>query len=186
MNSVALGMAWDNAGETHCLEFAMAHSHGFGSPRTVKHKLGELKQRVEGQGTSTLDLETRTRMWQAGLLQLRLPEGVEVRLAQSATPQEPLTGDEIEWLNRAAKAEYIASEDKWASGSLFTPPHRLIFALKRQIGIFVLMTDGIAIPSCCKRWLSNFRQRSFSFLRRGNRLPFIPIAPPITQTNRKW
>ena len=91
----------------------MAHSRGFGSPRTVKHKLGNLKQPVEWQGMPDFDLETRTRLWQAGLLQLRLPEGVKAR---------SLTTVEIEWLDQAAKAEYIASQKNGQAAIFYTSP----------------------------------------------------------------
>ncbi len=60
-----------------------------------------------------LDLKTRTKLWQAGLLRLRLPEGVEAR---------SLTTVEIEWLDWAAKAEYIASEKNGQEAIFYTSP----------------------------------------------------------------
>jgi hypothetical protein len=91
----------------------MAHSHGFGSPRTVKQRVGKIKRQVEWQRMPNLDLETRIQLWQAGLLQLRLPEEVEAR---------SLTTVEIEWLDRAAKAEYIASEKNGQEAIFYTSP----------------------------------------------------------------
>ena len=91
----------------------MAHAHGFGSPRPLKQSVGKIKQQVEWQGMPTLDLETRTTLWQAGLLQLRLPQGVRAR---SLTPVE------IEWLDRAAIAEYIASQKKGQEAIFYTSP----------------------------------------------------------------
>ncbi len=105
-------MTWDNAGELHYPECRMAPSHGFGSPRAVKQRVGKIKQ-VERQGMPNLDLETQTRLWQAGLLQLQLPQGVEAR---------SLTSNEIEWLDRAAKTEYIASEDDGQTAVFYTSP----------------------------------------------------------------
>jgi hypothetical protein len=60
-----------------------------------------------------LDLETRIRMWQAGLLGLRLPQGVKAR---------SLTTAEMEWLDRAAKAEYVASEQNGQAAVFYTSP----------------------------------------------------------------
>ncbi len=91
----------------------MAHSHGFGSPRTVKQRVGKIKWQVEWQGMPNLDLGTRNKLWQAGLLQLRLPEGVRAR---------SLTTVEIEWLDRAAKAEYIASQKNGQEAIFYTSP----------------------------------------------------------------
>ncbi len=91
----------------------MAHSHGFGSLRTVKQRVGKIKRQVEWQGLPNLDLKTRIQRWQAGLLQLRLPAGVEAR---------SLTTLEIEWLDRAAKAEYIASQKNGQEAIFYTSP----------------------------------------------------------------
>ncbi len=91
----------------------MAHSQGFGTPRTVKQRVGKIKRQVEWQGMPNFDLETRTRLWQAGLLRLRLPEGVEAR---------SLTPIEIAWLDQASRAEYIASEKNGQAAIFYTSP----------------------------------------------------------------
>ena len=52
-------------------------------------------------------------MWQAGLLHLRLPEGMEPR---------SLTAAEIEWLNQVAAAEYIAPEKQGQEAIFYTSP----------------------------------------------------------------
>ncbi len=106
-------MTWDNAGETHCTEFAMANSQGFGISRSVKPRVDKTKKRVEWQGMPNIDLDTRVEMWQAGLLRLRLPQGVEARSPTTA---------EIEWLDRAAAAEYIASEKQGQEAIFYTSP----------------------------------------------------------------
>ena len=106
-------MTWDNAGEPHRPELAMANSQGFGIPRPVKPRVDKTKKRVEWQGMTNLDLDTRVEMWQAGLLRLWLPEGVEAR---------SLTAAEIEWLDRAAAAEYIAPEKNGQQAIFYTSP----------------------------------------------------------------
>ncbi len=91
----------------------MAHAQGFGVPRTVKRKVNHSKKHEGWQGVPSLDLKTRVEMWQAGLLHLRLPEGLEPR---------SLTSTEMEWLDRAAKAEYIAPEEKGQHAIFYTAP----------------------------------------------------------------
>ena len=93
----------------------MANSQSFGIPRLIKSSVDKTKKRVEWQGMPNLDLDTRVEMWQAGLLPLRLPEGVEAR---------SLTAAEIEWLDRAAATEYIASEKQGQDAIFYTssPP----------------------------------------------------------------
>ncbi|NDJ18566.1 hypothetical protein [Myxacorys almedinensis] len=91
----------------------MANSQGFGIPRPVKPRVDKTKKRVEGQRMPNLDFDRRVEMWQAGLLPLRLPEGVEAR---------SLTAAEIEWLDRAAAAEYIASEKQGQEALFYTSP----------------------------------------------------------------
>ena len=106
-------MTWDNAGKTNRPEFAMANSQGFGIPRLVKSRVDKTKKRVEWQEIPNLDLDRRVEIWQAGLLRLRLPEGGEAR---------SLTAAEIEWLDRAAAAEYIASEQHGQEAIFYTSP----------------------------------------------------------------
>ena len=106
-------MTWDNARETNRPEFAMANSQGFGIPRSVKSRVSRTEKRVEWQEMPNLDLNTCIRMWQAGLLLLRLPEGVEAR---------SLTEAEIKWLDWAAAAEYIASEKQGQEAIFYTSP----------------------------------------------------------------
>lgn len=60
-----------------------------------------------------LNLETRERLWQAGLLKLRLPAGMQPR---------SLTQAEKHWLDRAAVAEYIAPKNKGLSAIFYTSP----------------------------------------------------------------
>jgi hypothetical protein len=60
-----------------------------------------------------LDLETRTKLWQAGLLKLRLPDGVQPR---------SLTEEEKYWLDRASTAEYISPQNKGLSAICYTSP----------------------------------------------------------------
>ncbi|NJK53050.1 MAG: hypothetical protein HC936_09940 [Leptolyngbyaceae cyanobacterium SU_3_3] len=91
----------------------MSNAQGFGTPRFVKPRVGKTKQHFQWQGMPTLDLKTRTRLWQAGLLPLQLPQGVEAR---------SLTTAEIEWLDRASKAEYIASEHNGQAAIFYTSP----------------------------------------------------------------
>ena len=91
----------------------MANSQGFGIPRSVKPRVDRNRKRVEGQGMPNLDFDTRVEMWQAGLLRLRLPEGVEAR---------SLTAAEIEWLDQAAAAEYVASEQHGQEAIFYTSP----------------------------------------------------------------
>ena len=106
-------MTWDNAGEPHRPEFVMANSQGFGIPHSVKPRVDKTKKRVEWQGMPNFDLDTHIQMWQAGLLLLRLPKGVKAR---------SLTATEIEWLDRAAAAEYIASEQNGQTAIFYTSP----------------------------------------------------------------
>jgi hypothetical protein len=107
-----LKRTWDNAGELYRLD-AMANTRGFGLPRTVKHRVSKSKQQLDWQGMPNLDLETRTRMWQVGLLKLQLPEGVKARF---------LTPDEKQWLNAVAEAEYLAPEQNGQRAIFYTSP----------------------------------------------------------------
>ena len=91
----------------------MAHAHGFGVPRTVKRKVNHSKQRDDWQGMPSFNLETRVEMWQAGLLHLRLPEGIEPR---------SLTSIEKAWLDHAAAAKYIAPVENGWQAIFYTPP----------------------------------------------------------------
>ncbi|PSB17530.1 hypothetical protein C7B65_18480 [Phormidesmis priestleyi ULC007] len=91
----------------------MANFQGFGTPPSVKPKANETKKRVEWQGMPNLDLDTCVEMWQAGLLRLRLPEGVEAR---------SLIAAETEWLDQAAAAEYIAPEKQGQEAIFYTSP----------------------------------------------------------------
>jgi hypothetical protein len=83
----------------------MANAQGFGTPRFVKPRVGKTQQHSHWQGMPDVDLETRTQLWQTGLLRLQLPQGVKAR---------SLTAVEVEWLDQAAKAEYITSESQQA------------------------------------------------------------------------
>jgi hypothetical protein len=87
----------------------MANFSGFGTPRTAKRP----KQPVEWQGMPQLDLETRIQLWQAGLLRLRLPNGVKAR---------SLTQAEKEWLDRASAAEYLNPEANGQTSISYTAP----------------------------------------------------------------
>lgn len=62
-----------------------------------------------------LDLETRIGLWQAGLLKLRLPDGLQPR---------SLTSAEKHWLDHAAAAEYITPEQHGQKAIFYTsaPP----------------------------------------------------------------
>ncbi|KAM3114063.1 hypothetical protein [Phormidesmis sp. 146-33] len=112
MNVIALRTTWDNAGELYGLD-AMANARGFGLPRSVKRKASPSQQQVSWQGMPNLDLETRTRMWQVGLLKLQLPEGIKAR---------SLTSGEKQWLDAAAKAEYLAPEQNGQRAIFYTSP----------------------------------------------------------------
>ena len=90
----------------------MSNAQGFGTPRAVKNRASKLKQ-VEWQGMPNFELDDRIRLWQTGLLSLRLPDGTKAR---SLTPVE------IEWLDRAAKAEYIASQKNGQAAIFYTSP----------------------------------------------------------------
>ncbi|MGV0028414.1 hypothetical protein [Phormidesmis priestleyi] len=90
----------------------MSNAQGFGTPRTVENRASKLKQ-VEWQGMPNFELDDRIRLWHAGLLSLRLPDGINAR---------SLTSAEIEWLDRAAKAEYIASQKNGREAIFYTSP----------------------------------------------------------------
>lgn len=67
-----------------------------------------------------LDLETRTKLWQAGLLKLRFPDGMKPRKLRST--ECSLIEEEKYWLGRAAAAEYISAQDKGLSAIFYTSP----------------------------------------------------------------
>ncbi|BAU16138.1 hypothetical protein LEP3755_67050 (plasmid) [Leptolyngbya sp. NIES-3755] len=92
----------------------MAHAKGFGVKSTANRSTNKLTRQT-WEGMPQLDLQTRTQLWQAGLLDLKLPDGVKPR---------SLTADEKHWLDRAAATEYISSEQQGQSAIFYTssPP----------------------------------------------------------------
>jgi hypothetical protein len=93
----------------------MAHAKGFGVKSTANPTTNKATHRQTWQGMPQLDLETRTQLWQAGLLHLKLPDGVKARSLSAA---------EKYWLDRAAAAEYISPQNKGLSAVFYTslPP----------------------------------------------------------------
>lgn len=91
----------------------MAHTKGFGVKSTANRTTNQVKNGQTWEEMPQLDLETRTQLWQAGLLDLKLPNGFKPR---------SLTREEKHWLDRAALAEYIAPEQHGQQAIFYTSP----------------------------------------------------------------
>ncbi|MBW4542513.1 MAG: hypothetical protein KME43_25785 [Myxacorys chilensis ATA2-1-KO14] len=91
----------------------MAHAKGFGVKFTANRTTNNVTHGQSWQEMPSLDLETRIQLWHAGLLHLKLPNGVKAR---------SLTQEEKHWLDRAAAAEYISPQNKGLSAIFYTSP----------------------------------------------------------------
>lgn len=93
----------------------MAHTKGFGVKSTANRRMNQARNGQTWEGMPQLDLETCTQLWQAGLLNLKSPNGFKPR---SLTPEEK------HWLDRAALTEYIAPEQQGQQAIFYTssPP----------------------------------------------------------------
>ncbi|MEP0919569.1 hypothetical protein NC981_22330 [Leptolyngbya sp. DQ-M1] len=91
----------------------MADAKGFGVKSTANRTTNQARNRQTWEGMPQLDLETRSQLWQAGLLDLKLPIGFKPR---------SLTQDEKYWLDRAAAVEYIPPEQQGQQAIFYTSP----------------------------------------------------------------
>lgn len=91
----------------------MANTKGFGINSATKRTTNKEKPEQTWRGMPQLDLETRIQLWQAGLLQLQLPAGMQPR---------SLTEEEKYWLARAAAADYIAPQQNGQTAIFYTAP----------------------------------------------------------------